>query len=624
MKFPENNIQRWVIFAFDVFATLFALFVAYALRFDFFSSKQDFSNELDMLKTALPIFIGVRIILFYFGKTYAGIIRYTSTEDAKRIFKVVTIGTGIFILLSVIKFQFIDGTYFLPRPIIAIEYLLTLFFMIATRLGVKLIYHEGRKDKENTKNVIIYGAGEMGSIVYRTLNESAKIMNNVVAFVDDNPNKAGNILQGVKVFHTSKLESLIKKETVDNIIVSIQSPSNENRSRILDVALNNNVTVLNVPPVQDWIDGQINVKQIQKIKIEDILGRKEISLSMDSISKSTKGKVILITGAAGSIGSEIVRQLLRFSPEKLILVDQAESGLYDLEQELIEYSDSMDIVVGDIANLSRIDKIFSHFKPSMVFHAAAYKHVPLMEENPCEAIETNVQGTKNLVDLSDKYKVEKFVMVSTDKAVNPTNVMGASKRIAEVIAQHKNANSQTAFITTRFGNVLGSNGSVIPLFKRQIEKGGPLTVTHEEVTRFFMTIPEACQLVIEAGVMGGGGEIFVFDMGESVKIIDLARRVIKLSGFEPEVDIKIKITGLRPGEKLYEEVLSDGETTMPTHHPQILIGKTRDIEPTVLEDVLALIEHANSQENELVVKKMKKIIPEFLSNNSVYGKLDIK
>ncbi len=624
MKFPENNIQRWVIFAFDVFATLFALFVAYALRFDFFSSKQDFSNELDMLKTALPIFIGVRIILFYFGKTYAGIIRYTSTEDAKRIFKVVTIGTGIFILLSVIKFQFIDGTYFLPRPIIAIEYLLTLFFMIATRLGVKLIYHEGRKDKENTKNVIIYGAGEMGSIVYRTLNESAKIMNNVVAFVDDNPNKAGNILQGVKVFHTSKLESLIKKETVDNIIVSIQSPSNENRSRILDVALNNNVTVLNVPPVQDWIDGQINVKQIQKIKIEDILGRKEISLSMDSISKSTKGKVILITGAAGSIGSEIVRQLLRFSPEKLILVDQAESGLYDLEQELIEYSDSMDIVVGDIANLSRIDKIFSHFKPSMVFHAAAYKHVPLMEENPCEAIETNVQGTKNLVDLSDKYKVEKFVMVSTDKAVNPTNVMGASKRIAEVIAQHKNANSQTAFITTRFGNVLGSNGSVIPLFKRQIEKGGPLTVTHEEVTRFFMTIPEACQLVIEAGVMGGGGEIFVFDMGESVKIIDLARRVIKLSGFEPEVDIKIKITGLRPGEKLYEEVLSDGETTMPTHHPQILIGKTREIEPTVLEDVLALIEHANSQENELVVKKMKKIIPEFLSNNSVYGKLDIK
>ena len=622
MKFPENNIQRWVIFVFDVLAACFALFVAYALRFDFFSSKQDFSNELEMLKIALPIFIVIRVVLFYFGKTYAGIIRYTSTEDAKRIFKVVTIGTGIFILFSIIKYKFWDGTYFLPRPIIAIEYLLTLFFMIATRLGVKLIYHEGRKDKENTKNVIIYGAGEMGSIVFRTLNESANIMHNVIAFVDDNPAKSGNILQGVKVYHTSKLESLINKNNIDNIIVSIQNPSNENRSKVLDIALNNDLTVLNVPPVENWIDGQINVKQIQKIKIEDILGRKEISLSMDKISNSTKGKTILITGAAGSIGSEIVRQLLRFSPKKLILLDQAESGLYDLEQELIDFSDSMDIVVGDIANLSRIEKVFSHFKPSLVFHAAAYKHVPLMEENPCEAIETNVQGTKNLVDLSDKYKVQKFVMVSTDKAVNPTNVMGASKRIAEVIAQHKNANSETAFITTRFGNVLGSNGSVIPLFKRQIERGGPVTVTHEEVTRFFMTIPEACQLVIEAGVMGIGGEIFVFDMGDSVKIIDLARRVIKLSGFEPEVDIKIKITGLRPGEKLYEEVLSDGETTLPTYHPQILIGKTREILPTVIEDVLKLIAHSNSQENDLVVKKMKKIIPEFLSNNSVYGKLD--
>lgn len=624
MKFPDNNIQRWVIFAFDVFATLFALFVAYALRFDFFSSKQGFDNEWEMLKLALPIFIGIRIILFYFGKTYAGIIRYTSTEDAKRIFKVVSIGTGIFILLSILKFYFVDGTYFLPRPIIAIEYLLTLFFMIATRLGVKLIYHEGKKDKENTKNVIIYGAGEMGSIVYRTLNESANILNNVVAFVDDNPNKAGNILQGVKVYHTSKLKELIDKNEIDNLIVSMQSPSNENKSKILDVALYNNVTVLNVPPVENWIDGQINVKQIQKIRIEDVMGRKEISLSMDKISKTTKGEIILITGAAGSIGSEIVRQLLRFSPQKLILLDQAESGLYDLEQELIEYSDFMEIVVGDIANLSRLEKVFSHFNPSLVYHAAAYKHVPLMEENPCEAIETNVQGTKNLVDLSDKYKVQKFVMVSTDKAVNPTNVMGASKRIAEIITQHKNEISDTAFITTRFGNVLGSNGSVIPLFKRQIEKGGPVTVTHEEVTRFFMTIPEACQLVIEAGVMGEGGEIFVFDMGESVKIIDLARRVIKLSGFEPEKDIKIKITGLRPGEKLYEEVLSDDETTMTTHHPQILIGKTRDIQSAVIEEIEQLIEHSNKQENEFVVKKMKKIVPEFLSNNSVYDKLDIK
>lgn len=624
MKFPENYIQRWVIFGFDILVTVLALFIAYALRFDFFSSQQTFGEEFAVLKSSFPFFIGIRILLFYLGKTHAGIIRYTSSEDAKRIFYVVSLGTLIFILFSVIRYYFLDGNFFLPRPIIAIEYVLTLVFMISARVAVKLLYHEGRKDKQNTENVIIYGAGEMGSTVFRTFNESAVITYNVVAFIDDNASKAGKTLQGVNVYHTSKLPNLIKSKSVDSIVVSILNPSNENKNKVLDEALNNEVTVMNVPPIEQWIDGQINVKQIKKIKIEDLLGRKEIKLSKEKISESISDKVVLVTGAAGSIGSEMIRQLLKFSPSKLVLLDQAESGLYDLEQELIEHADKMEIVVGDIANLARIERVFFHFNPSLVFHAAAYKHVPLMEENPCEAIETNVQGTKNLVDLSDKYGVEKFVMVSTDKAVNPTNVMGASKRIAEVIAQHKNENSNTAYITTRFGNVLGSNGSVIPLFKRQIEKGGPLTVTHEEVTRFFMTIPEACQLVIEAGIMGNGGEIFVFDMGESVKIIDLAKRMIKLSGLIPEVDIQIKITGLRPGEKLYEEVLSDKESTLPTHHPQILIGKVRNIEENTLAKVEALIVNANNQENEEAVKMMKKIVPEFLSNNSVFDKLDTK
>lgn len=624
MKFPENYIQRWVIFGFDILVTVLALFIAYALRFDFFSSQQTFGEEFTVLKSSFPFFIGVRILLFYLGKTHAGIIRYTSSEDAKRIFYVVSLGTLIFVLFSVIRYYFLDGNFFLPRPIIAIEYVLTLVFMISARVAVKLLYHEGRKDKQNTENVIIYGAGEMGSTVFRTFNESAIITYNVVAFIDDNPNKAGKTLQGVNVYHTSKLAGLIKSKSVDSIVVSILNPSNENKNKVLDEALNNEVTVMNVPPIEQWIDGQINVKQIKKIKIEDLLGRKEIKLSKEKISESISNKIVLVTGAAGSIGSEMIRQLLKFSPSKLVLLDQAESGLYDLEQELIEHADKMEIVVGDIANLARIERVFFHFKPSLVFHAAAYKHVPLMEENPCEAIETNVQGTKNLVDLSDKYKVKKFVMVSTDKAVNPTNVMGASKRIAEVIAQYKNENSSTAYITTRFGNVLGSNGSVIPLFKRQIEKGGPLTVTHKEVTRFFMTIPEACQLVIEAGIMGTGGEIFVFDMGESVKIIDLAERMIKLSGLIPEEDIQIKITGLRPGEKLYEEVLSDKESTLPTHHPQILIGKVREIEEDTLAKVEALIVSANNQKNEEAVKMMKKIVPEFLSNNSVFDKLDTK
>jgi FlaA1/EpsC-like NDP-sugar epimerase len=612
-----------VIFTFDTVATLFALFIAYTLRFDFFSSQQNFDEEFYVLKTSLPFFILIRVFLFYVGKTYAGIIRYTSTEDAKRIFYVVTAGTLIFILLSFVRFYFIDDFFFLPRPIIAIEYLLTLFFMISARVGVKLIFHEGRKDTGIAENVIIYGAGEMGSIVYRTLNESAKISQKVVAFVDDNPKKKGNTLLGVKVFSSSQLEEITEKYEVNTLIVAMQAPSPERKNQLLDRALNLSLNILIAPPVENWIDGQININQIKKINIEDLLGRKEIQLDRNKIAQEVSDKIILVTGAAGSIGSEIVRQLLYFSPKKIVLLDQAESALYDLEQELIDHSTKLEFVVGDIANYSRIEKVFTHLKPSMVFHAAAYKHVPLMENNPCEAIETNVQGTKNLVDLSDAYAVKKFVMISTDKAVNPTNVMGASKRIAEIITQSKNKNSETAFITTRFGNVLGSNGSVIPLFKRQIEKGGPLTVTHKDVTRFFMTIPEACQLVLEAGMIGEGGEIFVFDMGESVKIIDLARRMIKLSGFEPDKEIKIKITGLRPGEKLYEEVLSDEESTMPTHHPQILIGKTRENSQDIESKIRTLIQFANEQKNEDTVKTMKYIIPEFLSNNSIFDKLDL-
>jgi len=622
LKFPENNIKRWAIFAFDLLASLFALFLAYALRFDFFSAQQGFDEEFKVLWSALPFFVLVRALFFYFGKTYVGIIRYTSTEDAKRIFYVVTGGTLAFILFSVLRYYLLDEKFFLPRPIIAIEYLLTLFFMVAARIAVKLSYHEGRKDTEDMDNVIIYGAGEMGSIVCRTLTESANIRQRVVAFIDDNPKKSGNTLLGIKVFHSSKLKEIVEKQQVKILLVAFQSPDIEKKNQLLDTALNLSLEILNTPRVENWIDGRLNVNQIKKINIEDLLGRKEIELDRKKIAQDIENKIVLVTGAAGSIGSEMVRQLLHFSPKKIILLDQAESGLYDLEQELIDFSEKLEMVVGDISNHHRIERVFSHFRPSMVFHAAAYKHVPLMEDNPCEAIETNVQGTRNLVNLADSYKVEKFVMISTDKAVNPTNVMGASKRIAEIIAQKKSETSTTAFITTRFGNVLGSNGSVIPLFKRQIEKGGPITVTHQEVTRFFMTIPEACQLVLEAGTLGKGGEIFVFDMGESVKIIDLARRMIKLSGFEPEKEIKIKITGLRPGEKLYEEVLSDLESSLPTHHPQILIGKIREINSEVDDQISRLIQLAGDQQNEEAVKEMKKIIPEFLSNNSVFNKLD--
>jgi len=381
-----------------------------------------------------------------------------------------------------------------------------------------------------------------------------------------------------------------------------------------------------VPSPKSWINGEFSTKQISKINIEDLLGRKPIQLDTVRIASELKGKTVLVTGAAGSIGSGLVKQIALFEPKQLLLLDQAESPLYDLQNEL--KSDfpllNFEIIVGDIRSLERMDRLFSAFNPTYIFHAAAYKHVPLMEDNPSEAVLTNVKGTKNLVDTALKYGADKFVMISTDKAVNPTNVMGASKRIAEIYAQKANEKGSTKFVTTRFGNVLGSNGSVIPLFQRQIEHGGPITVTDERVTRFFMTIPEACQLVLEAGTMGKGGEIFVFDMGESVKIIDLAKKMIQLSGLELGKDIEIRVTGLRPGEKLYEELLAQEENTIPTHHPQILTAKVRteaDDQIVAVNDLIGLF---GAQKNTEIVAKMKEIVPEFISNNSEYESLDKK
>jgi FlaA1/EpsC-like NDP-sugar epimerase len=384
--------------------------------------------------------------------------------------------------------------------------------------------------------------------------------------------------------------------------------------------------VQKVPRPKSWINGEFSSKQLSKINIEDLLGRKPIQLDQAKISAELTGKVILVTGAAGSIGSGLVKQIGNYEPKTIVLLDQAESALYDLQQELHSKGNlfPFDIVIGDIRNYDRLKRVFDFYKPEYVFHAAAYKHVPLMENNPSEAVLTNVKGSKNLVDLALEYDVQKFVMISTDKAVNPTNVMGASKRVAEIYAQTKNQLGKTRFVTTRFGNVLGSNGSVIPLFQKQIEQGGPLTITDERITRFFMTIPEACQLVLEAGSMGQGGEIFVFDMGKSVKIIDLAKKMIQLSGLELGKDIEIKVTGLRPGEKLYEELLASEENTIPTHNPQILIAKTKENSEQQLNAIEELIQLFDSQQNEQIVRKMKEIVPEYISNNSEFEKLDNK
>jgi len=433
-------------------------------------------------------------------------------------------------------------------------------------------------------------------------------------------------MEGVTVSHTSKLEALIKDEGVNNVIIAIQKPNEENRQHVVEVCLANGVKVSKVPTPKSWINGEFSTKQISRVNIEDLLGRSPIVLDENRISNQLTGHTILVSGAAGSIGSGLVKQIARYNPGKLILLDQAESPLYDLQIELgASNSDlNFEVVIGDIRSAERMERLFDYFRPNFVFHAAAYKHVPMMENNPSEAVLTNVLGTKNLVDLSKRFEVKKFVMISTDKAVNPTNVMGASKRIAEIYAQMANKEGITRFVTTRFGNVLGSNGSVIPLFQRQIEQGGPITVTDERVTRFFMTIPEACQLVLEAGSMGEGGEIFVFDMGESVKIIDLAKKMVQLSGLQLGKDIEIRVTGLRPGEKLYEELLAKEENTIATHHPKILKAKVRDEDVAQLEAINTLIGLFETQKNDEIVAKMKQIVPEFISNNSDYEKLDKK
>lgn len=622
LKIPKRSTPRWIIFSIDMLICLSSLVMAYLIRFDFVSFPID--EEWPALKWSLPLFLIIRAATFYFGKTYVGIIRYTSTEDSKRIFITVTLGSLIMAVLVPVRYA-IDGYYFLPISILIMDYLLTTFLMITFRIAVKLMYAEQVNPAGSKTKVIIYGAGEMGLITKRTLDRDAGTRYKVMAFLDDDQKKKGKTLEGVMIYSSSDLEKVISEHEPDQLIVGILNPHPEKKKNIIETCIQHQVSVLNVPPVQNWINGELSFKQIRKVRIEDLLGREPIKLDENNINAVLKGKRILVTGAAGSIGSEIVRQLIRFSPAKVILLDQAESALYDLEMELWRNDQfrSCEVVVADITTKERIERVFTHFKPDVVFHAAAYKHVPLMEDNPSEALRTNVEGSKILVDLSLKFNVERFVFISTDKAVNPTNVMGATKRVAEIYAQSSNGKGSTKFITTRFGNVLGSNGSVIPLFKSQIENGGPVTVTDPNVTRFFMTIPEACQLVLEAGAMGKGGEIFVFDMGKSVRIIDLAEKMIRLSGFEPGKDIQIKITGLRPGEKLYEEVLSNEENTLSTHHPQIMIAQVREQNALEVEQkVNALIQLFNTQDNMKIVAALKSLVPEYVSNNSIFSSLD--
>jgi len=588
------------------------------------------SLELQLFNFLRPLLIilFVRLIAFRITRSYSGIVRYTSTQDAVRIFLAIALSTAI-LLTGELIFEFNSIHTFINPAVIIIDSLIALAALTGFRIVFKLLYNEYAPFKSgDSTELIIYGAGEAGIIVKRSVERNVKLGKKVVAFLDDNKQLHGKTVEGVKIYSPDiDFNQILKNPSNAELVISLNQLSAVRKTSIIERCLQNKMLVKTIPPVNAWINGEFNLQSIKAVRIEDLLEREPIKLRKNKISKELKDQVILITGAAGSIGSEIVRQCLSFDPKLVVLVDQGETPLYEIENELSRAN--IAIVVADVRNASRMEKIFQHFKPSYVFHAAAYKHVPLMEDNPYEAINTNVFGTQNVANLAAKYQVKKFVFVSTDKAVNPTNIMGASKRIAEIYVQSLNvklsleSDHHTMYITTRFGNVLGSNGSVIPLFRKQIAEGGPLTVTHPDITRYFMTIPEACQLVLEAGVMGQGGEIYIFDMGESVKIIDLAHKMINLSGFEVDKDIKITFTGLRPGEKLREELLNDNENTIGTHNPKIMVARVPEYNYLEVNSLITeLYEHKDSLQNEILVKTMKKIVPEYISNNSIYERLD--
>jgi len=605
----------------DLVICFFAIIIAYLVRFNFNIPEV----EIKGFPFVFSVIIGVRLLSFLITGTYKGIVKHTSSKDSQRIFVTLTIGSLAFVAVNLIFYYGINKTFPIPFSIIIIDYMATLFLMITLRVLFKSIYTEIMNPYREKSNVIIFGAGESGIITKRTLDKDAGLKYKVLAFIDEDAKKEGKILEGVKILGLNKLDDLLSKEDVAHLIISVQQLSSARKKMLIDTCLKYDTKVLNVPPVSNWINGQLSFKQIKKIQIEELLEREPIKLSEENIKQQLSDKVILVTGAAGSIGSEMVRQIVHFSPKKIILLDQAESPLYDMELELGDDPNHVpyEIVIGDIRNKERMENLFKTFQPNYVFHAAAYKHVPMMENNPSESIFTNVLGTKVIADLAVQYNIERFVMVSTDKAVNPTNVMGASKRIAEIYIQSLSTTANTKFITTRFGNVLGSNGSVIPRFRKQIESGGPITITHPDITRFFMTIPEACQLVLEAGTSGEGGEIYIFDMGESVKILDLAKKMIKLSGLTLDKDIKITYTGLRPGEKLYEELLANEENTIATHHNQIMIAKVKKYDfQEVDTKINQLISSFNAQNNFQIVTQMKALVPEFKSKNSVYEELD--
>ncbi|NRD23516.1 polysaccharide biosynthesis protein [Winogradskyella litoriviva] len=623
-KISKKYASKWLVLLFDIVIVVAMFFIAYLIRYNF---TLDF--DFGKLINQIPYVAIIAAISLIAVGTYKGVVRFTGFKDIVNVIIGANILATLLICITFLSRKIVgeDSVFSISGSIVYIHLLLNILFLVGSKLFIKSIYNYITQDFQSISKVLIFGAGNSGMLTYDAIENDTKNGFEVVGFIDDDAQKVGKKINLLKVYNIDSItENFIKKHNVEDVIISIQ---NIDPSRLLQITgslFSLGLKVKIVPPVQNWIDGDLSVGQIKEVKIEDLLGRDPINIKNPELEDQYDNKVILITGAAGSIGSEIARKASLYNFKKLILVDNAESALYDIQQEFRQQGlSNIEAIVADVRNKTRIDQIFNQYKPQMVFHAAAYKHVPLMENNPFEAVSVNIGGTKNVADIAVKHSVDKFVLISTDKAVNPTNVMGATKRIAELYVSCLKGKGNTKFITTRFGNVLGSNGSVIPLFKKQIEKGGPLTVTHKEITRYFMTIPEACQLVLEAAAMGNGGEIFVFDMGEPIKIFNLATNMIILSGLRYPEDIDIKITGLRPGEKIYEELLADGENTKKTYHEKIMIAKSRKVDIVSVENQINELTSVNTLTQPLeIVSFIKELIPEYISNNSTYEVLDNK
>lgn len=623
---PERFLPRWAILILDVAIIAVSFLCAYLIAYQFDRAAESVASFRNAVITGVVI----NVIAFLIFKPYRNVLRFSSFRDILKIF--VTLVASFFVNYLIDHFVFSNMDIRVPpMSVVTLAYLIAFVTMSVSRIMVKMVWERLSLDGQKSKVTLIYGAKVMGCSIAKMLRSDPMSKYDVVGFIADEPDLIGKTVVGLPVYkNDEKLIDILGRKNVEAVIISPAKHAEVQDSDFLDRMLAMGIKVMTVSSITEWGSNSLDHSKVREYSIEDLLQRPPIQIDMRKVASHIEGKRVLVTGAAGSIGSEIMRQVVLFNPQQLILLDQAETPLHDLRLEISDTWRDINAVtvVADIANKARMQNVFEKYRPQYVFHAAAYKHVPMMEDDVAESVQTNIVGTRILADLAVKYSVEKFVMVSTDKAVNPTNVMGCSKRICEIYVQSlakkiaAEGNHKTQFITTRFGNVLGSNGSVIPRFKAQIEKGGPVTVTHPEIIRYFMTIPEACRLVLEAGSMGQGGEIYIFDMGKPVKIADLAKKMIQLSG---KTDIEIEYTGLRQGEKLYEELLNVKELTKPTSHEKVMIANVREYDyDAAKSDIEDLIDVSYSYDNMKIVAKMKQIVPEFVSQNSLFEVLDQK